>query len=195
MWDQRYSKPGYAYGTEPNDFLRAEASRLHGSVLSLGEGEGRNGVFLASLGLDVTGVDGSAIGLEKARTLATTRGVRLHTVLADLASWDPGVEAWDGMVSIWCHLPPELRRTVHRRVVRGLRPGGVFLLEAYTPRQLQFGTGGPPSAAMMYDAATLREDLAGLNVVHAEERDRVVHEGELHEGMSAVVQLVAVKPR
>ena len=194
MWDQRYSEPDYAYGTEPNDFLRAMVGRLPpGRLLSLGEGEGRNAVWLAGQGFVVTAVDSSAVGLNKARRLAAERGVRIETCHADLAEFPIETEAWDAVVSIFCHLPPALRRQVHRRVVQGLRPGGMLLLEAYTPRQLAFGTGGPPLAEMTMDLIGLRSELAGLELLHAEELEREVREGRYHTGQGAVVQLLGVR--
>jgi SAM-dependent methyltransferase len=195
MWDQRYAEPGFAYGTAPNDFLVSVAERIPaGPVLSLGEGEGRNAVFLAGLGHEVTAVDASAVGLAKARALAAERGVRLHTVVGDLAEFviEPG--AWAGIVAIWCHLPAELRRRVHRAAVSGLVPGGAFVLEAYRPAQLALGTGGPRVPELLYSLADLRDDLAGLDLVHAVETEREVHEGKYHAGRSAVVQVLGLRP-
>lgn len=197
MWDQRYAEPGFAYGTEPNDFLAANAERYlpaGGEVLCLAEGEGRNAVFLARRGFRVTGVDSSAVGLAKARTLAAERGVAIETAVADLADYELGVARWDGIVSIWCHTPPALRARLHRAVVAALRPGGVFVLEAYTPAQLAHRTGGPPVAEMMMTLAAVRAELAGLDIVVGEETTREVHEGKYHDGTSAVLQVIARKP-
>jgi SAM-dependent methyltransferase len=147
-WDERYSQPGFAYGTEPNDFLESVANRLPpGPVLTLGEGEGRNAVFLAGLGHEVVAVDQSEVGLAKTRRRAEERGVRVQTQQADLSNYPIQPGAWAGIVSIFCHLPPSIRVPLHAAVVRGLRPGGVFILEAYTPRQYGRGTGArrPPS--------------------------------------------------
>lgn len=194
MWDKRYGDEKYVFGTEPNDFLRASAAYLPmGRVLSIGEGEGRNGVYLATLGYTVTGVDGSAVGLEKAQRLARERGVTITTVTADLAQFSIQRGAWDGIISIFCHLPPALRAQVYARAVAGLRVGGCLLLEAYTPRQLQFRTGGPSDPAMMPDLATLRTELAGLRFEHAAELERDVVEGDGHTGRAAVVQVIAFK--
>lgn len=197
MWDQRYGEPGFAYGTEPNDFL-AEMAPRHlrpgAEVLSLAEGEGRNAVFLARLGHRVTGVDGSAVGLDKARALAAQHGVSLHTVVADLGDFELGHERWDAVVSIWCHTPQALRARLHRAVVEALRPGGVFILEAYTPRQLARGTGGPKSAELLMTLDAVREELAGLELLHAAELTRDVQEGTYHAGTSEVLQVVARKP-
>lgn len=195
MWDERYSAEGYVYGTEPNGFLVAKAELLPaGRVLCLAEGEGRNAVWLAEQGFEVTAVDASAVGLHKARALAAERGVRITTVHADLAAFviEPG--SWDGIVSIFCHLPPALRAQVHRRCVAGLRPGGVMLLEAYTPDQVGRGTGGPPSVELMMDAETLRLELTGLEFLELSETEREIHEGVFHNGVGAVVRLVGRKP-
>jgi len=193
-WDERYGEPEYAYGTEPNDFLRGEAHRIPmGGVLELAAGEGRNGVWLAAQGYEVTLVDGSGVGLDKARRLAAERGVEVQTVHGDLAhlSIEPG--RWQGIVAIFAHVPRALRRRMHAAVVVGLAPGGVYLYEAYTPAQIAHGTGGPRDPEMLPTLAELREELAGLDFELAVEREREVHEGKLHNGTSAVVQVVATK--
>lgn len=191
-WDERYSQPGFAYGTDPNDFLASVADRLPpGPVLTLGEGEGRNAVFLAGLGHEVVAVDQSAVGLAKTRARANERGVPVQTMQADLRDYliEPG--AWAGIVSIFCHLPPSIRVPLHAAVVRGLRPGGVLILESYTPRQLGRGTGGPPSAELLVSLDDLTRELAGLEFLHAGELEREVREGAYHTGLASVVQVVA----
>lgn len=196
MWNERYAEPGFAYGTEPNDFLRAQASRLptSGLALELCAGEGRNGVWLAQRGLAVTSVDGSSVGLAKAARLAAERGVPLETVVSDMANYEVGQRTWNVIVSVFAHLPPELRRRVHSSCVRALAPGGLFVLEAYTPAQVPRGTGGPRDPSMCMSLALLREELAGLTFEHAEELEREIHEGAHHRGVSSVVQVVARKP-
>ena len=192
MWDQRYAAPEYFYGTDPNDFLREQLAQLpRGEVLCIGDGEGRNGVWLAQQGRVVTSLDASSVGLAKATNLAAARGVALTPVHADLATYDFGDARWDAVVSIFCHLPSALRRDVYARMQRGLRRGGVVLLESYTPAQLGRGTGGPPVADMLVDLATLRQDFADLEVVLGGERLRDVLEGTGHRGQSAVVQFIA----
>jgi SAM-dependent methyltransferase len=192
MWDEKYSVGEYVYGTSPNDFLLGMTERLRkGRVLSLAEGEGRNAVHLAKRGFSVTAVDSSGVGLAKAEKLAKQNGVAIHTVLADLADYSIKECSWDSIISIFCHLPPDLRKEVHRGVVSGLRKGGTFLLEAYTPKQLEFGTGGPPFGELMVDLGTLREELSGLRMVHAIEVVRNVVEGINHTGMGSVVQVLA----
>jgi SAM-dependent methyltransferase len=191
-WDARYAEPGWTFGTEPNDFLREQAHLLPpGNVLCLADGEGRNGVWLAEQGYHVTSLDLSTVGLEKARRLAAERGVRLTTVRADLEDHviEPG--AWQGIVSIFAHVSPEIRRRVHAAVVQGLAPGGVFLLEAYRPEQIGKGTGGPPDEARMVNLERLRPELGALEWLVAREVDRDMHEGHRHQGSSSVVQLAA----
>jgi SAM-dependent methyltransferase len=195
MWDERYATDEFVYGRQPNDFLVSQVSALPlGKVLCLAEGEGRNAVWLARQGYQVTAVDASAVGLEKARRLAAEHEVEVEIIQADLGDFDIASESWDAVVSIFCHLPAVLRRQVHARVVNGLRSGGVLLLEAYTPLQLEFGTGGPPVAEMMMDKDVLSDELDGLVFRYAEERVRDVNEGRFHHGEGAVVQLVARKP-
>jgi SAM-dependent methyltransferase len=194
-WDQRFGGEEYVYGREPNDFLREMAPRIPpGPVLCLAEGEGRNAVFLAGLGYAVTSVDGSGEGVRKTLRLAKEHGVAVEALHADLADFriEPG--GWAGIVSIFAHLPPPLRREVHRQVVDGLRPGGVFVLEAYTPAQLPLGTGGPPVAELMMTLDGLRDELDGLELDVARELERDIREGRLHRGRSAVVQLVGRAP-
>jgi len=195
MWDQRYGAPGYAYGTAPNDFLVAVAGQIPpGRVLSLGEGEGRNAVFLAARGHEVVAVDQSEVGLAKALRLAAERGVCIETVRADLGSFAIRPEAWAGIVSVFCHLPKAIRQPLHAAIVCGLQPGGVFVLEAYTHAQLGRGTGGPKVPELLLSLAELRADLAGLDLVHGVEREREIREGSHHDGVGAVVQIVARKP-
>jgi SAM-dependent methyltransferase len=197
MWDERFSQPGYAYGTEPNGFLAEKATEIPtGRVLSLAEGEGRNAVFLAGRGYEVVGVDSSSVGLEKAHRLAADQGVEIETILADIGSpdlFEIKPESWAGIVSIFCHLPVDLRRRIHRQVVEGLQPGGVFILEAYTPQQLEYGTGGPRDLDRLMRLDALREELRDLELLHACEREREIHEGALHHGLAHVVQVVARK--
>ncbi len=194
MWNQRYSQPGFAYGTEPNGFLASVVDRIpHGRVLSLGEGEGRNATFLARRGYEVVAVDSSDVGLEKCRRLAAERGVRVTTLTADLGEFAIVPESWEGIVSIFCHLPRDVRTRLYRAAVVGLKPGGVFVLEAYTPRQLAYGTGGPSSEDLLVSLHDLQQELSGLRLIHAIETERSVLEGVYHNGIAHVVQVVGIK--
>lgn len=194
MWDQRYSGNTYAYGTEPNDFLVAMNDKLTaGKALCLAEGEGRNAVWLAQQGFDVTAVDSSEVGLKKAQKLAKVRGVKIKTVHADLTDYQIPDKSWDLIVSIFCHIPPLLRKTVHKKCVKGLRAGGMMLLEAYTPLQLRYNSGGPSSAELMMDVSSLSTEFCALKFIHFQETIRQINEGNFHQGTGAVVQLLARK--
>jgi SAM-dependent methyltransferase len=196
FWDQRFSAADYIYGTAPNSFVAAMAAQIPaGPVLCLAEGEGRNAVHLAQRGHAVTAVDQSAVGLGKAARLAQERDVALTTVVTDLADYTIAPGAWAGVVVTFGHVPPPLRCTMHAQIVAGLRPGGVYILEAYTPAQLAFSTGGPKDVELLMTLTALREELAGLEFVHAVECERDVIEGTYHTGRGAVVQILARKPR
>ena len=193
FWNQRYAAPEFFYGTAPNGFVAACASLIPpGPVLCLAEGEGRNAVFLAGRGHAVTAMDQSDVGLAKARRLAAERGLALATTVADLADFAIAPAAWAGVVATFVHLPPPLRRLVHRRVAEGLSPGGVFILEAYTPDQMRHRTGGPVNQPeLLMKLAELRDELAELELVVAQELERDVSEGTGHRGLGAVVQVAA----
>ncbi len=195
FWDQRFAEEGYAYGDQPNDFVRASAARIPaGPVLCLAEGQGRNAVFLAQQGHAVTAMDQSPVGLARAAALARARGVGITTVVADLADFAIAPGAWSGIVSVFVHLAPALRRDVHRRAVAGLAPGGVFVFEAYGPRQLEFRTGGPEDPERLAPVATLVDELAGLEFDVAHEIERDVIEGRYHTGRASTVQILARRP-
>ena len=194
FWNERYRSDAYAYGREPNAFLRDEVARLpQGPVLCLAEGEGRNAVFLAERGFDVTAVDFSAEGVRKTQQLARERNVTVKTVLADLAAFQPPPSSFSAVVAIFAHLPPDVRARVHGWVSTVLRPGGVFVLEAYSPKQLAFGTGGPKDVTYLMTLESLRTELVGLSFVIAREVERDIQEGTFHSGQSATVQVVAAR--
>ncbi len=194
MWDIRYDREDYFYGTEPNDFLKEQVGKLPcGRILCIADGEGRNGVYLAGLGFEVTSVDSSEVGLRKTQALAEDRGVFLETIHADLAEYDLGKRCWDGIVSIFCHLQPPLRRQVYDAAQRALKPGGVLLLEGYTAKQLSYNTGGPPKEELMLSEHILSKELPKLKFDLLQEIEREVHEGRGHRGHSAVVQALATR--
>ncbi len=197
FWDQRYGNAGedYVFGTAPNEFLASVAHRIPaGPVLCLAEGEGRNAVFLAKRGHAVTALDQSATGLAKAAALAGRNGVNLATIVADLAEYTIPPGACAGIVAIFMHLPADLRARVLTQAAAGLQPGGVFIMESYTPAQLAFNTGGPRDIALLPTLDSLRPLLPGLHLEHAREIERDVQEGGGHTGLSAVVQILARRP-
>ena len=183
----RFSEPGYAYGEHPNDFLRTACQDLpRGEALSLGEGEGRNAVYLARLGFRVTAVDFSAVALAKANKLAAAHGVSIDTLHADLADFEPGHERWDLIVSIFCQPPSEVRRRLYGLIPGALRSRGAFVLEA----KAQAGATG---ADRYPGEATLRSEIGALRWVLAQEIERDLSEGRYHVGTQRVVQLFAVR--
>ncbi len=193
-WDTRYEVEDYVYGTTANDFLVSVADRIPmGRVLCLAEGEGRNAVFLAEKGYSVTAVDFSRVGLQKAHRLAAQQGVSIETCCTDLREFVIHPNQWQGIVAIFAHVPPEVRVPLHRAAVAGLVTGGAFILEAYTPQQLHYKTGGPPVAELMMSLPDLQTELMGLEWAIAQEKTRFIQEGTLHSGMSAVVQLLGFK--
>lgn len=194
-WDQRFASTGFVYGEQPNDFLKEHASGLKaGQALCLAEGEGRNAVFLAELGHQVCAQDISPVGLGKAEELAQRRSVNIHTLCCDLAAFHPEPASVDLIAAIWMHLEPELRATVLQRAVEALRPGGHLLIEAYSPKQLGFSSGGPTRRELLIDAAQLQHELAALKPLILQEVEREIAEGSAHQGASAVVQFFGRKP-
>jgi SAM-dependent methyltransferase len=197
VWNERYAADDYLFGTEPNDFLASQRERLKPgmSCLAVADGEGRNGVWLAEQGLKVLAVDASQVALEKARRLAARRGVQLQFELADLSQWQWGENKYDVVAGIFIQFaPPALREQMFSSIKRALKPGGLLLLQGYTPRQLEYGTGGPPFAENLYTEKLLRDAFTdGMEWLHFAEHDDVIHEGAGHHGMSALIDLVARK--
>ena len=194
-WNDKFSGEDYAYGESPNDFLASTADKIptSGKVLSLCEGEGRNSVFLAEKGFEVLGVDGSSVGLEKAQRLAEKRGVTIQTQVADLNDYEIEAAAWDAIVIIFGHLPAELRKKTLAKIVKGLKKGGVLILEGYSPRQLANDTGGPKDVEMLYDLDETMSELDGLKFEIAREIEREVIEGDSHTGKASVTQILGRK--
>lgn len=195
-WEARYSAPGYHFGTEPNAFLKSKAHLLKAGqkALSIADGEGRNGVFLAGLGLDVLATDISPTALKKSQALAKQRGVTLRTELADLETWPWPVETYDVIVGVFFQfLPPALRTRVFAGIKRALKPGGLLLIEGYGLGQLKYKTGGPSEPERLYTRLMLEEAFAGFASLEIKEYDSELSEGDRHVGMSALVDLVGRK--
>lgn len=196
-WDERYTGETFLFGTTPNAFLVAQKSRLPatGSALAVADGEGRNGVWLAEQGLDVLAVDASEVGLAKSRKLASERRVSLTLELADLAQWDFGSNRFDVIAAIFIQFAdPALRERLFAGMQAALRPGGLLLLEGYRPEQLAYGTGGPSDIDNLYTEALLRGAFPALEIEQLATHDVEIHEGAGHDGMSALIHLVARKP-
>lgn len=198
IWNERYAGEGYHFGTEPNAFLASQRALLKPGMtcLAVADGEGRNGVWLAQQGLRVLSVDSSPVALAKARKLAQQRGVPVDFELADLMRWAWPENRFDAVVAIFIQFAgPEQRGQLFANLKRALKPGGLLLLQGYTPRQLEYKTGGPSQAGNLYTEAMLREAFADMEILHLCEHDDIIREGEGHSGMSALIDLACRKKR
>lgn len=193
-WDLRYAAEGYLFGKQPNAWLREHASlwKRGDRVLCVADGEGRNSVWLAAHGLLVDAFDVSAVAVEKARKLAAEQGVAVNYSVADCDSYPWKEAAYEGVAAIFIQFAnPELRSRLFARMVRGLKPGGTLILQGYTPRQLEYRTGGPGIASHLYTEPMLRQAFRELDIVELREYEADVQEGAGHSGRSALVGLVA----
>jgi len=197
FWDGRYGDESYLFGERPNAFLERQADRLQPgmTVLAVADGEGRNGVWLARQGLKVTSTDISPKAVAKAWALAARHGVEVDAQLADLEAWDWPVEAFDVVVGVFIQFaPPAMRDRLFTRMKQALKPGGLLLLEGYRPEQLAYGTGGPGQVENLYTEALLREAFSDMAVVELASYDAGITEGSGHSGLSALIDLVAIRP-
>jgi cyclopropane fatty-acyl-phospholipid synthase-like methyltransferase len=192
-WEGRFSADGYVFGTAPNAFLARQRERLpkHGRALSVADGEGRNGVWLAEQGLAVTSIDFSPAGQVKAQRLATERGVSITTERVDLTTWTAPPDFFDVVVAIFAQPVPAA--TLFECIRKTVRPGGLVLIEGYTPKQLEYKTGGPGDIARLYTRAMYEDGFAGFTLVDIAEYDAEIYEGDGHGGMSALIDLIAIK--
>lgn len=196
-WDARYAQEGFLFGERPNAFLSRQKNRLQARhrALAVADGEGRNGVWLAEQGLEVTSLDGSSVAQAKARRLAENRGVILQLELADIGQWAWPEREFDVVAAIFVQFAaPALRTSMFEGMRRSLKPGGLLLLEGYRPEQIAFGTGGPAIVENLYTEPMLREAFAGMEILELSSYDAVIEEGVGHSGMSALLDLVARQP-
>lgn len=192
FWNARFAEEALAYGEAPNAFVAQEAERLPagGRILLPGDGQGRNSVWLARHGFDVSCVDWSETGLQRAQALAAMHAVSIEPICADLASWAWPQGAYDGVVSIHVHLPPTTRPMVHRAMLRALKPGGLLLLEAFDLEQIHYTSGGPNRLDMLYSAEMLAEDFAEGEILTLERAKIVLDEGPYHQGPAEVIRAI-----
>lgn len=191
-WDRKYGRPGLVYGENPNRFLVEYAPRFitpGARVLSLGEGEGRNAVWLAGVGFSVTAVDFSQPALEKLAALAQSEGVHVNGVHSDVDEYDFGIARWDAIVLLHLHLPSRPRHRLHRRIERALKPGGVLILETLHVDQIGKPSGGPETPELYYTEEVLRHDFERLKRCILVEEERYIEAGE-HRGMTNVIGFV-----
>jgi len=197
FWDTRYATDTYIFGTEPNVFL-ASHKGLFGSgerVLAVADGEGRNGVWLAEQGCDVLSVDISPLAIEKARKLAAVRGSPVQFEVADLLHWRWPRNEFDAIVCIFIQFASAAdRKVLFDGFLAALKPGGTLLMEGYGVRQLQYKSGGPGKLEHLYTEEALRQAFRNWDVVSLREYEATLDEGPKHNGMAALVDLVARKP-
>ena len=196
-WNQRFSAPGYLFGTAPNRFLLSKKNLFRNGekVLCVADGEGRNSVWLAEQGLDVTAFDFSPVAVEKARRFAAERGVSVRYEVASVYDWAWPQAAFDAVAAIFVQFADPARRgLMFGCMARALKPGGLLLLEGYTPKQLEFRTGGPSQVENLYTAPLLREAFRDFEILELREYEDDLEEGERHTGRSALIDLVARRP-
>ncbi len=199
FWDERYSGEDFSFGTEPNAFLASQAHYVKPGMRALvpGDGEGRNGVWLARQGLAVDTVDVSQVGAAKARALAKARGVEIGTQIADLLDWDWPSGRYDIVAALYIHFFDADRPRMHRAMLDALKPGGIIIIESFRIEQMEFqkvhSSGGPRSADMLCSRAKLESDFAGATFLLLEEADVNLDEGRRHKGAAAVIRAVIQK--
>lgn len=200
-WNKRFSSPDFLFGRAPNAYLVASAAHLPlhrptpGRVLCVADGEGRNSVWLAQQGLQVDAFDIAEVGVAKARALAAEAGVAVHCAVADCDTWAWPVDTYDAVVAVFVQFAdPAQRARLFAHMVQALKPGGLLLLQGYTPKQLDYKTGGPPFLSHLYTEALLREAFADLDIVELRSYEAEISEGTGHHGRSALIGLLARKP-
>jgi len=197
VWNQRYAGQDYLFGRAPNEYLQAKAQLLpaKGSALCVADGEGRNSVWLARQGLSVQAFDIADVAVAKARRLAEEAGVSVDFTVADCDQWRWTPESLDVVAAIFIQFAdPPMRERLFANVVRALRPGGMLILQGYTPKQLEYKTGGPGQLSHLYTADVIRDSFKSLNTVELVEYEAELNEGSRHAGRSALLGFVATKP-
>ncbi len=196
-WNQRFAGDTFLFGTEPNAWLREHAHHFPpgGRVLCVADGEGRNSVWLAKRGFAVEAFDIAEVGVAKARRLAEREGVQVDFHVADCDGFAWREQRYDGIAAIFVQFAdPPMRARLFAHCIAALKPGGVLVLQGYTPKQLDYRTGGPPQVEHLYTEAMLREAFAALEIVELREYEADVNEGSGHRGRSALIGLVARRP-
>lgn len=196
LWDQRYASDNYIYGTDPNDWF-VEKLRIMkvGKLLMPAEGEGRNAVWAAEQGWNVTAFDQSPEGRTKALKLAAEREVEINYLVKDLRCFRGEENTYDAIGLIYVQMPAEFRAKVHTELVKFLKPGGCLILEAFSKAQMGNNSGGPKNPDMLYSAAELRSDFAALKILEFHDVRIHLEEGPLHKGLADVIRIFARKPQ
>jgi SAM-dependent methyltransferase len=196
MWDERFKDEAFVYGTQPNEFLESVADRLKpGSrILSLGAGEGRNEVWLAERGHQLSAVDSSQVGLDKLKTLAEERGVEVETILGNALDYAPESGVYDAAILIFLHVRSHLRPALHELLWSALKPGGFLIMEQFRREQIERESGGPRNIDMLYHSDDILRDFSDAELLIHQEVERDLDEGMLHVGAACLIQVLARKP-
>lgn len=194
QWDERYARQEYIYGIEPNSFLKEELANLKPrKILFPAEGEGRNAVHAAAKGWITDAFDQSTEGQKKALLLANQKGVTINYQIQTLDDWNPGPDQYDCIALIFVHMPDGLRQKVHLSAIKALKPGGILILEAFTLNQLPRTSGGPKTGNLLFTYELIESDFRNLAFVEISEKQVMLEEGQLHQGLADVIQLVGRK--
>jgi cyclopropane fatty-acyl-phospholipid synthase-like methyltransferase len=196
-WDARFSSDEYIFGTEPNVWLAQHADLFKPGmrVLAVADGEGRNSVWMAQQGLQVDAFDISPVGIEKAKKLAQQQGVEVNFSIHGVEDYPWTTGDYDAVVAIFIQFAdPDTRATLFKRMKSALKPDGVILLQGYTPKQLEYKTGGPPNLSHLYTEELLQDAFGDLDVSELTSYEQVLTEGTQHHGQSALIGLVARRP-
>ncbi len=193
FWDQRYAENETVYGYQPNQYFKLFID-LHkpGKILLPAEGEGRNALYAASKGWQVDAFDYSEVAREKALSQAEANDVVINYEIKDVTQF-VAIEQYDAVALIYLHLPPDIRKSFHREIVKALKPGGFLLLEAFAKEQATLDSGGPRDPEMLYDAASICNDFQFLHQISCEQKEIILKEGDYHQGKAAILRMLAQK--
>ncbi len=193
-WNRRYARDDFLFGSEPNAWLRDRVGSMPagGRILSVADGEGRNSVWLAQQGFQVDAFDIADRAVAKAQAFAQRQGVSVNFAVADVDSFAWTDSAYEGVAAIFVQFAdPDMRARLFERIIRSLKPGGVLVLQGYTPKQLEYRTGGPPVLSHLYTRELLESSFAGLSIIELRDYEAEVQEGQGHSGQSALIGLEA----
>ncbi|MBS1667501.1 MAG: class I SAM-dependent methyltransferase [Bacteroidetes bacterium] len=194
FWDQRFGQEEFIYGKTPNQFFKDQLQGLKPAKLLLPcEGEGRNAVFAATQHWEVDAFDQSSTGKQKAEQLAKEFNVHINYQLADAIEFDYGENKYDAIALIYAHFPESIRKQIHQKCVKALKPGGLLLIEAFNPLQLNNNSGGPKSEDLLYTMEMLAQDFKGMHFQLLRNESIVLEEGEFHKGLANVLRMIAKK--
>jgi len=196
-WNERFNKAEFIFGKEPNEYLVEQASKYlkkNDKVLCIADGEGRNGVWLAKQGMQVVGFDASDIALSKAKQFAQDNQVQVEYFFSDTDSFDWQANAYDAVIAIFIQFAdPAMRERIFQNAYKTLKSGGVFILQGYTPKQLEYKTGGPSLLEHLYTEEMIRDLCRDFEILDLSCYEKELNEGARHAGMSALLGLVAQK--